>query len=756
MDQPTPRRLLSFEASQVSLSRLGKALYSGTSPRVSRKIELAERDTDLSVETSLAGPAYALSVTQDSKYAATVSKEKLQVFSLNDAQIDEVGAQRVSNKYLPTAMQWGSHQLSNTLALANSGGELQIYNLEQASCLTRQSTKSPNLTRSINSLSFSTVPGNQQILGGIADGSIRLWDLRQNLGRPAMSFARSGDIVREVQYRPDNDFKFAAIYDSGIVQLWDLRQRQSCETRLNAHQQGLTLNWHPHQNYLVTGGRDRLLHVWNMGQPDLRTPNFMIQTPAPVAKARWVPGGAHAPSSKIATTGRGSSSISIWSLQRPFVPEKYLDVHSSQVTDIALLSDVVWSVSRSGKLVQTDLRFEPFVLSSFPPALVKWTPWDLAAIGFPGFVQKPKSQGGQTSSVHPHPAPHMLSSSLSSENPEFSIGSYYSTPQETPPLEQLHLSSGGAARHSVSHHRASTFASQDLPQLQPQLQSQPMLSSVMLEVPMLMDDLKSYRYTSENYIWDRRSGSYADACRHNAQVVIDVRRFRVAQVWMALSVTLDEQQSAFLSELNEEELPLARRWLMKNQACPEEIKLQFWDFCRRCKEPWNFLPMHRNALEHAIHTGLPQTATALLSIFRDFPEIKDMDSEELIQGTAELLRREHSWVPVANLRRATYGWAEPVAGAENVNVSPNTICHRCGESLSDNAAFLTKNDTKYGFWYCSHCRQALDGCALCNRVIRGLAISVLVCGHRLHPSCWNDWVNDAGMGECPAGCGQQL
>lgn len=753
MDPPAPRRLLSFEASQVSLSRLGKALYPGSSPRLSRRTGLSECDKNLSTEAAIGSPIYGLAANQDSKIAGIVTKEKLQLFSVNDSQVEELESQRVSNKYLPTAIQWGSHQLNNVLALANSGGELQTYILDPSDGLKREKFFRPNLARSINTLSFPSVPGNHHIIGGLTDGSIRLWDLRSNRTNAVMNFSRNGDIVREVQYRPDSDFKFAAIYDSGIVQQWDMRQRQSCEVRLNAHQQGLTLNWHPHQNYLATGGRDRFVHVWNMGQPDVRTPNFTVNTPSPVAKVRWVDGGTQVPSSKIATSGRGSASVNIWSLKRSYVPEKYLDVHSDQVTDFSSLNNVIWSVSRSGKFVQTDLRYEPSVLSSFAPSLVKWTPWDLVAVGFPGVgAHQISSAPHRSSSVHPHPTPRMFStSSTPSDTPEPSVGSHYATPQETPPIEQLqHMWSLGGKQTGSHHHRASTAGLQDTPQ------QMPMLRSAMLEIPMVMDDLKSYRYCSENYIWDRRNGSYADACRHNAQVASDVRRFRVAQVWLALSVTLDEMQNSFLATLSEEELPFAQKWLTRNEACPEEIEAQYWDFCRQRQEPWNFLPMHRNSLEHAIHTGLPQTATALLSIFRDFPEVKDMNSQDLIQGTAELLRREHSWVPVANLRRATYGWAEPVYEADTAEISPDTVCNRCGESLSDNAAFLTKNDTKYYFWYCSHCRHVLDGCALCNRGIRGLAVTVLQCGHRLHRTCWREWVDDSKMEECPAGCGQKL
>ena len=61
------------------------------------------------------------------------------------------------------------------------------------------------------------------------------------------------------------------------MQRWDLGAPRMYEKKISAHN-GLTLtiDWHPDGRYLLSGGRDRMIKVWDMNG-DQRTPLHAVQ-----------------------------------------------------------------------------------------------------------------------------------------------------------------------------------------------------------------------------------------------------------------------------------------------------------------------------------------------------------------------------------------------------------------------------------------------------------------------------------------------
>lgn len=61
------------------------------------------------------------------------------------------------------------------------------------------------------------------------------------------------------------------------------------EKKLNAHNGlALTIDWHQDGRYLLSGGRDRMIKIWDMNG-DQRKPLHTIQCIASVAKVGWRP-----------------------------------------------------------------------------------------------------------------------------------------------------------------------------------------------------------------------------------------------------------------------------------------------------------------------------------------------------------------------------------------------------------------------------------------------------------------------------------
>jgi WD40 repeat protein len=78
-----------------------------------------------------------------------------------------------------------------------------------------------------------------------------------------VTFVAKSTSVRDVQFNPFYSNYFAAAFENGTVQVWDIRNPASCERKITAHE-GLVMSvaWHPDErSTIASGGRDRLIKV---------------------------------------------------------------------------------------------------------------------------------------------------------------------------------------------------------------------------------------------------------------------------------------------------------------------------------------------------------------------------------------------------------------------------------------------------------------------------------------------------------------
>lgn len=207
---------------------------------------------------------------------------------------------------------------NDTIACGLANGVIAIYkvgNNGKSKLIQRLSDHK----RCVNTLDFIVSETNQeapnQLLSGSQDGTIKLWDLRTANPKPVLSIISSthSDPIRSCQYSSHSPYRnkltVLSVHDSGSLCKYDLRspsggsnhqytqhphQISMPERKWNFHTgPALSLHIHPEREYVITGGRDKKLCIWNYGDSASHQtkvgPEHIVSTYGPVMKVRWSP-----------------------------------------------------------------------------------------------------------------------------------------------------------------------------------------------------------------------------------------------------------------------------------------------------------------------------------------------------------------------------------------------------------------------------------------------------------------------------------
>lgn len=250
--------------------------------------------------------------------------------------------------------------------------------------------------RVINSLDF--VEMEQLILSGSQDGSVRLWDLRMYSPKPAIKLLASqhSDPVRSCQYSPflkvRGKLSVLSVHDSGSLCKFDLRYPSSSSTHSALPERkwtfhtgpALSLHIHPELEYVLTGGRDRKICLWNYSdsQASAKSPDLIMNTYGPVKKVRWnsTPNLESPPSFPGHTNdeidGRSMSlynydfaclylnddpTVTVYNLARRYVPKEIITTNTRKPVQNFIWAKGLngerrlWTISKANNFVSYDL-----------------------------------------------------------------------------------------------------------------------------------------------------------------------------------------------------------------------------------------------------------------------------------------------------------------------------------------------------------------------------------------------------------------
>ncbi|KAM6378885.1 GATOR2 complex protein WDR24 [Pluvialis apricaria] len=279
----------------------------------------------------LDAPANAISVCRDAAQVVVAGRNIFKIYSIEEDQFVEKLNLRVGRKpslnFSCADVVW--HQMDeNLLATAATNGVVVTWNLGKPS-RNKQDQLFTEHKRTVNKVCFHPTEV-YMLLSGSQDGYMKCFDLRKK--DSVSTFSGQSESVRDVQFSIRDYFTFAATFENGNVQLWDIRRPDRYERMFTAHNGPVfCCDWHPEdRGWLATGGRDKMVKVWDMNTTRAKE-IYCVQTIASVARVKWRPECKH----HIATCSMMvDHNIYVWDVRRPFIPSAMFEEHKDVTTGI--------------------------------------------------------------------------------------------------------------------------------------------------------------------------------------------------------------------------------------------------------------------------------------------------------------------------------------------------------------------------------------------------------------------------------------
>lgn len=181
------------------------------------------------------------------------------------------------------------------------------------------------------------------------------------------------------------------------------------------------------------------------------------------------------------------------------------------------------------------------------------------------------------------------------------------------------------------------------------------------------------------------------------------------------------------------------------------------------RRPWYSLNLIRRALDFAIEEGDLVTAATYILLFADaYPEafyssvLSEDQCLECLGGYIDALRKKEMYdIAVHVVKEAPLQLKYRLGIYACREVDMKFYCCWC-QRLLVNEQFKSRygaTSENYGYWYCDECSRRQLNCIYCNEPCKGLTVVVdLVCGHRGHFGCLQEWYIEDRNIACPGGC----
>lgn len=145
------------------------------------------------------------------------------------------------------------------------------------------------------------------------DGILTRWDAEK--GRTLESFQLSNQALRAISFSEKRQEIAVGASDNSIY-LLDLETFALKQTLKAAHSNSVfTLAYSPDSRYLLSGGRDAMLRVWDLENPNSLTPHLSPLSPKDAAHLFTVNHIVFSPDGKLFATASRDKTLKIWDSQ---------------------------------------------------------------------------------------------------------------------------------------------------------------------------------------------------------------------------------------------------------------------------------------------------------------------------------------------------------------------------------------------------------------------------------------------------------
>lgn len=471
-------------------------------------------------------------------------------------------------------VKWSNGSFDSTICTAAANGQIVIYDVTRAGV---ELARLHEHVRQVHRVAFNPHEG-ALLLSGSQDASMRLWDLRDLARdrsvmtcRSSCQYPGNNEGIRDLRWSPTNGVEFAAGTDNGVIQRWDLRKARVPILKVNAHEKTChSIDWHPDGKYLLSGGADKIVNVWDFSSTDRRKKAcWQLRAPQAVLNARWRPPrwsapGGHSASwncSQIVTSyDHQEPRIHVWDFRRPYMPFREINAYDAAPTALLWHSeDLLWSVGRQGIFAQTDINLATHVGDTRSTSVVA-----VSASGQIGLVSEKRARR--------HRPLHDSTEEVLNRNRSSSIGGEKMSRSHSATdgsLEEASLlSSSLKNRHRKPPSTRSSKSVAGTPPsagtevsavsleeaMQKELAFQPAQAAAYGHIIGLFDSA-AFSFLARNYrpspgmpstpAADGGARLMADNFRHNARLAVCTHEYRLAQSWRVLSLAVEKDWQAW-------------------------------------------------------------------------------------------------------------------------------------------------------------------------------------------------------------------
>ncbi|ESP01778.1 hypothetical protein LOTGIDRAFT_139155, partial [Lottia gigantea] len=300
------------------------------------------------------GPVNAIALNKDATLCVVAGRTVFRIVSVEEDGFAEKINLRVGKNinlnYCAADVAWNHHDES-ILASAATNGSVVLWNLNKPN-RSKQECVLTDHKRTVNRVIFHKSDASI-LLSGSQDGTMKLFDIRKHAVTTTFS-GKMSESVRDIQFCPNlgsGYFIFAAAYDNGNIQLWDMRMYDRCIKQFPAHTgPTFSIDWHPEErDWIATAGRDKMIKVWDTSSHPEKLVKS-VQTIASVARIKWRPQRKFNIASASLLLDH---NVNVWALGRPYVPFATFNGHKDVVSSIIWLEPhMLFTSGKDGFLMQ--------------------------------------------------------------------------------------------------------------------------------------------------------------------------------------------------------------------------------------------------------------------------------------------------------------------------------------------------------------------------------------------------------------------